>query len=840
MSRHSVIDISAPFLGRQSLTGRSGAMRVGLLSVVCLLFGMLTACSNGDHPAASLVAQAPVVTSNPADLTVQAGQTATFSVVATGSAPLAYQWQRGTVSIAGATAASYTTPATVVGDSGATYAVVVSNAAGSAASAPAMLTVTALTTLNVTITQQPLNRSVASGAQASFAVAAICSDGSAATYQWQRSNDAGVTFGNVSGATGAVYTLVAALSDNAARFRAVAACGSVTLNSNAATLTVAATKAASVGPCYGIGPSGGWCWQNRTPVSVTLHAGTAANASTAWAIGDLGVVVKTTDGGSTWQRVRRFDDAGGFYKGMSAADANTVWAVGANGQIIKTVDGGATWTSQSSGTTDILNDVAANGVGSAWTVGVNGVLHTTDGGITWQKLSTLAGPLFRLSAPTATTVYVTGQPDLVSRTTDAGLTWSTVQLVGLNGTLATALSAPSATVAWVVGTSGVIERTTDGTTWSTVTGPTSSSAQPLSILALSALTAYVSYADGSIAQTINGGATWTSFLGNRFAAAETLFAADANTLWGVGVIGLILNSKDAGTTWIEQSRGPRLQLTSVSAIDATTAWAAGFGGVIARTTDGGTTWPLVHDDSAFFTPSAAGVIQVGAVSASTAWAAGGFASTLIKTTDGGATWPVQSGFGSAPVNVVTVVDANTLWIAGPSGFIAKTVNAGGTWTTQNPGTTRSVFNLYALDGLVAYVAFDDGSVRRTGDGGATWTLATGFDNQHTSIVLLDANTLVSVNLGGIIRRSTDGGTTFTAVASGTTQDLQSATRSGNTLWAAGFFVMLRSDDAGITWRSQPIPGFEVGAIEAISAVDANTAWAVSFNSAIIHTTDGGD
>ena len=840
MSRFLLNVVNAPFRSARLMTWHRRASRLGLPTLVLLFFGILTACSNGGHPPGSVVGQVPLVTSNPADQTVQAGQMPTFTVIATGSAPLAYQWRRGTVSIAGATGASYTTPATVVGDNGATFTAVVSNAFGSATSATATLTVTAVTTLKVTITQQPLNRSVARGAPAAFTVAATCSDGSTATYQWQRSNDGGVTFSNLSGGTAATYTLVAASSDDAARFRATAACSSVTLNSNAATLTVTATQAAGVGPCFGAGPSGGWCWQNRTPVSVTLYAGAAGNASTAWAIGDLGVVVKTTDGGSTWRRVRRFDDAGGFFKGLSAADANTVWAVGSNGRVIKSADGGTTWTSQSSGTMDILNDVAANGIDVVWTVGVNGALRSSDGGTTWQKLSALAGPLYRLSAPTATTAFVTGQPDLISRTTDAGLTWSTVKLVGLGGTLATALSAPSATVAWVVSTTGVVELTTDGSTWNSVTTPTGSSTQPLSILALSASTAYVSYTDGSIAQTHNGGASWTSFAGNRFTPLEGLFAADANNLWGVGDTGVIVNSKDAGTTWIEQSRGPRLQLTSVSAIDATTAWAAGFGGTIARTTDSGANWPLVHDDSVFVTPLAAGAIQVAGVSASTAWAAGGFADTLIKTTDGGTTWSVQSGFGSAPVNIVTVVNANTLWIAGSGGFIAKTVNAGGTWTTQNSGTTRSVFGLYALDAQVAYAAFDDGSVRRTGDGGVTWALATGFDNQHTSIVPLDANTLVSVNLKGIIRRSTDGGMTFTTVASGTTQDLESATRSGNTLWAAGFFVVLRSDDAGITWRSQPIATFEVGAIEAISAVDANTVWAVSFNSGIIHTIDGGD
>src|SRR5258708_22060889 len=185
MSRLSGIDSGGRLLRAGSVTRRPRRVRIGLLTLACLLLGMLTACGN-DHQAASLVAQAPLVTSNPANQTVQAGQTATFSVVATGSAPLAYQWQRGTVSIAGATGTSYTTPATVVGDSGATYAAVGSNASGSATSATATLTVIAVVT--VTITQQPLNRSVASGAQAAFTVAATCSDPSTPPYQWQPSN----------------------------------------------------------------------------------------------------------------------------------------------------------------------------------------------------------------------------------------------------------------------------------------------------------------------------------------------------------------------------------------------------------------------------------------------------------------------------------------------------------------------------------------------------------------------------------------------------------------------------------------------------------------------------
>src|SRR5207237_5995748 len=49
----------------------------------------------------------PVITQQPADLAVTAGQPATFTVAASGAAPLAYQWHRGGADIAGATAATY-------------------------------------------------------------------------------------------------------------------------------------------------------------------------------------------------------------------------------------------------------------------------------------------------------------------------------------------------------------------------------------------------------------------------------------------------------------------------------------------------------------------------------------------------------------------------------------------------------------------------------------------------------------------------------------------------------------------------------------------------------------
>lgn len=94
---------------------------------------------------------APTITTQPANASVTVGQTATFSVTATGSAPLSYQWMQGSTAISGATSASYATPATTAANSGEQFQVQVSNTAGSVTSNMATLTVTANSTASADV-----------------------------------------------------------------------------------------------------------------------------------------------------------------------------------------------------------------------------------------------------------------------------------------------------------------------------------------------------------------------------------------------------------------------------------------------------------------------------------------------------------------------------------------------------------------------------------------------------------------------------------------------------------------------------------------------------------------
>jgi Lipid A 3-O-deacylase (PagL)/OmpA-like transmembrane domain len=84
---------------------------------------------------------APSITSQPSSQTVNPGQTATFAVVATGTAILTYQWRLNSAVIIGANSSLYTTPAATVADNGALFSVTVSNSAGSINSTNVTLTV---------------------------------------------------------------------------------------------------------------------------------------------------------------------------------------------------------------------------------------------------------------------------------------------------------------------------------------------------------------------------------------------------------------------------------------------------------------------------------------------------------------------------------------------------------------------------------------------------------------------------------------------------------------------------------------------------------------------------
>ena len=254
---------------------------------------------------------APVITTQPVNVTTTAGQSTSFTIAASGTPTPAYQWQvstNGGASWTNASGSIYTggTTGTLTLSSGVTvsfngyrYRCVVSNSAGTVTSNAVTLTVNAAGTAPV-ITTQPASSTITAGQNASFSVAA--SGTPAPTFQWQVSTNNGSSFSNVSnggiyaGATAATLTLTnVPVANNGYLYRCVATNTSGSANSNAATLTV---NAAFV-PVTGI---------TGVPVSATAGvpltlSGTvtpanATNKTIVWSVFTAGSTGATITGGN--------------------------------------------------------------------------------------------------------------------------------------------------------------------------------------------------------------------------------------------------------------------------------------------------------------------------------------------------------------------------------------------------------------------------------------------------------------------------------------------------------------------------------------------------------------
>ena len=172
-------------------------------------------------------ATTPAITTHPATQNVSPGQPASFSVVASGTPPLYYQWRKDGTVIPTATNSTFSIASAQVGDAG-SYTVLVSNCAGFVTSNPATLTVSSGTP--PTITTQPQSQTVTAGQSTSFTV--VASGSATLTYQWRRNGS------NITGATNATYTFTATLADSTAQYSVFVSNSSGNVTSSNATLTV--------------------------------------------------------------------------------------------------------------------------------------------------------------------------------------------------------------------------------------------------------------------------------------------------------------------------------------------------------------------------------------------------------------------------------------------------------------------------------------------------------------------------------------------------------------------------------------------------------------------------
>ncbi len=173
----------------------------------------------------------PTITGQPASLALNQGQTATFSVVAAGTAPFTYQWRRDGIAISGVTGSSLSLNAQPA--AAGVYSVVVTNAVGSATSQGATLSVNT----GPVFVSQPRSQAAEAGATVTFSVSVT---GGSLTYQWRRNGSA------IAGATNATLTLNSVTTADAGNYDVTVTNGLGQVGSSIAQLNIVTGVSAPV------------------------------------------------------------------------------------------------------------------------------------------------------------------------------------------------------------------------------------------------------------------------------------------------------------------------------------------------------------------------------------------------------------------------------------------------------------------------------------------------------------------------------------------------------------------------------------------------------------------
>jgi photosystem II stability/assembly factor-like uncharacterized protein len=171
---------------------------------------------------------------------------------------------------------------------------------------------------------------------------------------------------------------------------------------------------------------GGFTWQRFTsPVDSTLTGVFVKDKKHAVIVGTRGTIMTLVDG-QFWQPVAINTKEHLYGLTFTGSTSNVGWAVGSHGTILKTVDGGATWAGQNSGSAEHLARVAAFDEESAAAAGSNGViLITNDGGATWRA-STPCGSeqMTGIAFSDKQRIIAAGFKGCIARSDDAGATWT--------------------------------------------------------------------------------------------------------------------------------------------------------------------------------------------------------------------------------------------------------------------------------------------------------------------------------------------------------------------------------------------------------------------------------
>ena len=185
--------------------------------------------------------------------------------------------------------------------------------------------------------------------------------------------------------------------------------------------------------------------QSRVPVRALLTAVHMHDDRLGWAVGHDAAILRTGDGGATWELVHHAPEEERPLLDVWFRDSRAGFAVGAYGYFLATADGGDTWTARAISDDDFhLNALAPAGDGRLFIAAEAGAAYRSDdGGETWRALAPpYRGSWFDVLALDRNRVLLLGLRGRLLRSDDAGESWTPVA-TGTRATLTSAVRMPS-------------------------------------------------------------------------------------------------------------------------------------------------------------------------------------------------------------------------------------------------------------------------------------------------------------------------------------------------------------------------------------------------------------
>lgn len=557
-------------------------------------------------------------------------------------------------------------------------------------------------------------------------------------------------------------------------------------------------------------------WRNPLPQGNDLKGLWMIDNNTGYAVGHVGTVIKTTDGGLSWE-VKNLIDIWKYvwFQEVCFPDPDTGYVVDNNGLIYKTTDAGMTWDTVHDEYYNYLNDIyftdPQHGV-----VACDGgqTLITFNGGVSWlRQVRPDENNLRCVWFTDADTGYIAGSYGLILKTTDGGISWNDLYSDSLCHLNDIHFTDPSVGLA-------------------------------------------AGY-QGKVLKTADGGTTWTqTSLGDSITIHSIgMFSADTILLAGIAYgtfipisYPMLFRSVDGGQSWdLLPADLEGYFPVSVFCLPGGTAYAAGYFGLVARSDDYGDTWTVFSSVLTVVNHFGAGIRAIDFPDGETGYAvAGGYESpvgSIIKTTDGGETWfQLDSIFPMNSFEAVKFTSDLKGYIGGYK--IYSTFDGGESWICRyTPGSNwNQISSIAFATGTIGVAVGENGLFLRTSDMGQSWAQLTNVPSIHYYSVCFTDDTTGYVSGAGVVLKTTDAGNTWEEVSQGFSfRDIYFIDNQIG-YGVKGDNTVAKTTDGAITWTVYDVP--TGSPLWAVHFYDADSGFVsggtYSISSVVFKTTNGGE